>query len=96
VRPNDDFVWLLLKMDFRRCADVQRSPSFERKSIGQILVDRVLQHHDRVIDLGLRKTGGLAHLAHADMRPSSCVSRSTSRIFLIDILIPAIDYPCCS
>src|SRR6202140_36821 len=28
--------------------------------------------------------------------PSSCVSRSTSRIFLIDILIPAIGCPCCS
>ena len=30
------------------------------------------------------------------LSPSSCVSRSTSRIFLIDILILAIGSPCCS
>jgi REP element-mobilizing transposase RayT len=30
------------------------------------------------------------------LSPSSCVSRSTSRIFLIDILILAIGRPCCS
>jgi hypothetical protein len=37
----------------------------------------------------------LAHLTDAEPT-SSCVSRSTSRIFLIDILFPAIDSPCCS
>jgi hypothetical protein len=38
----------------------------------------------------------VASRAWRTLNPNSCVSRSTSRIFLIDILILAIGGPCCS
>jgi hypothetical protein len=59
------------------------------------------QHHLRATAAVLREKAECAqmlvtHAGVAMAQSSSSVNRSTPRIFLIDILIPAIGCPCCS